>query len=204
MQFVVRPVRDSLPDELMCTEDELSFYLSHALELGLIIEENGTLYSPDLLERLQPLERTRELDRRRKSLRNDPLSDSFPGGKPPENSRKTPSKAEQSKAEQSKEKESTAKNGNGSPALFFSENSLPKNTLELLTAPPFELTPQQAAGLQDKYEDHYFREHIGSFLWRMKQPNNNIKNPAAYLLDRFENEYNNQIEEEKAQRIKKC
>jgi hypothetical protein len=91
-------------------------------------------------------------------------------------------------------------------ALFFSENSLPKNTLELLTAPPFELTPQKAAGLQDKYEDHYLREHIGSVLWRMKQPNNNIKNPPACLLDRLENDYpkpNGQIEEEKAQRIKK-
>jgi hypothetical protein len=86
IDYTLPHVRDSLPDELMCTEDELSFYLSHALELGLIIEENGTVYSPDRLERLQPLERTRELDRRRKSPRNDPSSDSFPGGKPPENS----------------------------------------------------------------------------------------------------------------------
>jgi hypothetical protein len=90
--------------------------------------------------------------------------------------------------------------------LFFSENSLPKNTSELLTAPPFELTPQQAAGLQDKYEDHYLREHIGIVLWRMKRPQDNVKNPAAFLLDRLENDYpkpNGLIGEEKAQRIKK-
>jgi len=204
-------LEDCLPSELGCTPELWKDFLKNAIELELIVNEDGILFSPGLKERLTVLDQIRALDRKRKSKPRIETGAGhgeavcFPDGKPPENYRKTLSKAEQTKEEEIKIKH----NNTTKPEEEGSINGsmIGEEVLKMLLAEPFSFSFDKVQELLRTYEVSYVHEHLKNVKWKLQNGSRHkIDDPTAYLYSHLIKDYEKPpklIEAEKREIAKK-